>query len=285
MSGIGNMIAMERDWIPVVADLSIVGDTTVYTLTRLNAVMRRIDLACKLVAPIVISAIVIGYSVRVGILVVAVVNALSWAIELWCTQRVWRSIARLRAPKITEGGIWTQSNSHQPRWSITRLYGVVSDTTKQFLSQLRFYFSTNVWIPSLALSILHINVLTYRDTFVTYLLAAGFSLTTITIARTCGSIIEVSSTYIAPVSIDRLAETRKEEELESGERLLQEDSQKIFEKKHDIGLTRSGLWGIVFQFANLVCDYCSDFEIILTGLAASCYLNLFTHTRSGCRIN
>lgn len=52
---------------------------------------------------------------------------------------------------------------------------------------------------------LHFSVLAYSATFITFVLNASFSLFLITSARVASSIVEVSSTFVAPVSIKYLA--------------------------------------------------------------------------------
>jgi hypothetical protein len=85
LSGAANMISMERDWVVTVA----APDGHAYDLTRLNAAMRRIDLVCKLVAPIVLSVIISASgSVQIGVLVVGGMSAASWTVEWWCARRV-----------------------------------------------------------------------------------------------------------------------------------------------------------------------------------------------------
>ncbi|KAF3061035.1 Solute carrier family 40 member 1 [Daldinia childiae] len=54
LSASANLISMERDWVVTVA--APAGNP--YDLTHLNAVMRRIDLVCKLISPILISAVI-----------------------------------------------------------------------------------------------------------------------------------------------------------------------------------------------------------------------------------
>jgi iron-regulated transporter 1 len=67
---VGNTVAVERDWAVVVADnLQVPRED-------LNSGMRRIDLFCKLVAPLCI-ALVDGYSTKVAIWVVFGQNAVS----------------------------------------------------------------------------------------------------------------------------------------------------------------------------------------------------------------
>jgi len=67
---VGNTIAVERDWVVVVAEAVEV------PREDLNSVMRRIDLVCKLVAPLTFS-LIDAYSSQVAMWVVFAQNALS----------------------------------------------------------------------------------------------------------------------------------------------------------------------------------------------------------------
>lgn len=162
---------------------------------------------------------------------------------------------------------------------------------------------------------LHFSVLAYSATFITFLLNSGFSLFLITSARVVSSIVEVSSTFVAPLSIMYLApaaaaatslpgpmagakrkkknkELSMEEEEEGIEREEEEegfddddkddddDEQRGYllvaedelddqeqgyrrgkgrDKRHLVGLARSGLWGISLQLGCLVSSPPSSF--------------------------
>lgn len=157
---------------------------------------------------------------------------------------------------------------------------------------------------------LHFSVLAYSATFITFLLNSGFSLFLITSARVISGIVEVSSTFVAPLSIRYLApaaaaatrlpgpttrekrkkknkkglsmkeEERREREEEGfdddddeqqGFLLLAEDELDDQEegcmrgkgrgrdKRHLVGLARSGLWGISLQLGCLVSSPPSSF--------------------------
>ena len=246
LSGIGNMISMERDWVPVLA--SKPGNE--YNLTHLNAVMRRIDLICKLVAPLIISVIISSTSMLVGVATVAGMSGLSWCFELYCARRVWRMSVGLQEPRELSDRPASDSPTSW-KTSLTRWRNVPTICSKQW-PHLVSYFSTDVWIPSLSLSLLHLSALSYAATFITFLLNSGFSLLVITIARAIGSIVEVSSTFVAPVGIRYLALAKQAEEPSEDNEQLLEDQDLQERRPHDIGLARSGLWGITLQLGNLV---------------------------------
>lgn len=214
LSGIGNMIAMEREWVPTLAATTTRPAPSCepktanpeedaaksYTLTHLNVVTRRIDLLCKLFAPVFISVIILSTSMFVGVLVIGCTSTLSWGMEMWCAKRVWRTNAVLRRPKVFVTSADDGDSKLSWRQSIPNAFS-------RQISQLRAFFATDIWMPALSLTILHFSVLAYAATFITFLLNAGFSLFLITSARVASSIVEVSSTFIAPVSIKYLAAT------------------------------------------------------------------------------
>lgn len=190
LSASGNLISMERDWVVTVA--GPMGHP--YDLTNLNAVMRRIDLVCKLISPILISIVISATdSVRIGVLYTGLGSLVSIPIELLSAKRVWNGSPVLRAPKPVP--------IREPEREPFAASGGRSDSIasclngfRRYFQGLEMYFSTSVWMPSFALAMLHFNMLTWRATFITYLINVGYSLTTITIARGIGSIFEISST-------------------------------------------------------------------------------------------
>ena len=254
------MIAMERDWVPVLASNGL---GSAYTITHINAVMRRIDLTCKLVAPIVISVVISTTSVPIGVQAVGGMSLVSWGIEILSANHVWATSPQLRLSKATH---------RQPHDRNTRPINLTSVLGARFYSacsrwsgNLRVYFSTDVCIPSLALAVLHTSALSYSATFITFLLNSGFSLLLITIARTIGSCFEISSTFMMPLGVEYLAHTKEitQQIPESSLFLAGQDeepnergqsSQKQAAEQHGIGLVRTGLWGIMLQLTSLVRD-------------------------------
>jgi solute carrier family 40 (iron-regulated transporter), member 1 len=253
LSASGNMLSMERDWIVTAAS----PDGQHYDLTHLNSAMRRIDLICKLIAPILISVIVSATSTRIGVLVVGGMSAMSWAIEIGCANRVWNRNPKLKAPKIVsrQAGHGNLVPDMRARAIWSRITGVL----RHYVQDFKHYFSSKVWAPSLALALLHISALSYGATFITFLLNVGFSLDLITLARAAGSIVEISSTIVTPVGIHYLGkaqnhgyfrgESRVSEESETA--LLENESPDV-EGRTETGLERLGLWGISWQLLNLV---------------------------------
>jgi iron-regulated transporter 1 len=259
LSGAANLMSMERDWVVTVA----AADGRPYDLTHLNSVMRRIDLICKLIAPLLISAIIsVASSVKVGVLTIAAMSALSWAVEVSCARKVWNGnpvLQRLQTTSEVENTALEPLLVHDEPMLLRRnpsLFASLSASFGHYVQNYRDYFSTNVWIPSLALSMLHLSALSYSATFITYLLNLGFSLPFITAARAVGSVVEISSTIVTPFGVEYLskphghrhARLRQEEPSDEAQEPMTPDIQ----GDHETGLERLGLWGLTFQFLNLV---------------------------------
>jgi iron-regulated transporter 1 len=167
---------------------------------------------------------------------------------------VWNLNPRLRIPKVVGEG---QVSSILPVEPSTRsLSSEIQQSGQQYVRDIQNYFSSSIWIPSLALAFLHLSALSYSATFVTYLLSVGFSLDLITVARAAGSMVEISSTFVTPVGIKYLGKAASHGSYHSS----QEDEPMVDvsegdpeeEAKIETGLARLGLWGIAFQLINLV---------------------------------
>lgn len=224
VSRMANVLSMERDWVPTIANPPIEGmSVTKFDLTHLNTIMRRIDMLCKFLAPMAVATFIsVLAPIKVAIVVVAVFSMSSWSIECWTVKKVWHQNRRLRVPKdnlesemgcrsLDEVGLGIPSTE---TWVQLRSIGsnlarkVFAYTKESFYSHkegIRYFFSSPVWIPSLCVAILHASVLSWSATLFTYLLNAGFSLGLITVARAVGSFFEIGSTFIFPWAVHVLS--------------------------------------------------------------------------------
>ena len=208
---------MERDWLPTLANISVDARHRVsYDLTHLNTIIRRIDMLCKLIAPLAVSTFVSTVeSERLAAVVVAAISTLSFGLECWGAQKVWNQNIRLRAPKRgvnepairgDQGGLMHLSYTEpQSALLASNLFGKivvqVVDSIRAYVDDLGYYFRASVWIPSLCAAIPHASVLTFSGTMLTYLLNAGYSLNTITGAKASGAVFEMASTFIFPWAV------------------------------------------------------------------------------------
>jgi len=254
LSASGNMLSMERDWVVAAA----VQDGRPYDLMHLNSAMRRIDLICKLIAPISISIVVSATGIKIGVIVVGAMSMISWGLEIWCARRVWNANPKLRELKVSNEEEDSASSLPPLASSPQSLAKRITSCLRKYVRDFRNYFSSTVWIPSLSLAFLHISALAYSATFITYLLNAGFSLDLITVARAAGSVVEISSTIITPVGVQMLGKAVNHGR-NQGQGSSSEDSTTTLLEAHlenegrtETGLERLGLWGISWQLLNLV---------------------------------
>ncbi len=212
-----NIISMERDWVPTLANTSV--DAThrvLYDLTHLNTTMRRIDMLCKLIAPLAVSTFVSKVeSEKLAIVMLAAIGILSLGPECWGAQQVWDQNSRLRARKgsvddITISGaqdLPTQLSYTKTRSArlVSDLYGKIvlhiMDSIRAYVADLGYYFRSSVWVPSLCAAVPHASVLTFSGTMLIYLLNAGYSLNTITGAKVSGAVFEIASTFVFPWAV------------------------------------------------------------------------------------
>jgi solute carrier family 40 (iron-regulated transporter), member 1 len=181
-----NLLAVERDWVVVVAGQSE------HALRELNSQMRRIDLICKLVGPFIIS-IIDSYSTRFAIVVNLGMNLFSLPIEYYTIRQVYRSTLALTRAKPVSNEAQIQS------WS---------RTLALLRRQICEYVGHPVVRPSLAGALLYLTVLSFSGQMVTYLLAMGFTSTQVALARTVSVVFEISATWIAPWMMSRVGAVR-----------------------------------------------------------------------------
>ncbi|KAI5862711.1 hypothetical protein GGS23DRAFT_571444 [Durotheca rogersii] len=272
LSASGNLISMERDWVVVAAAPA----GRPYDLAHLNAVMRRVDLVCKLLAPILVSAVVSALgSIRFGVVFTGLTSLVSMPIEIVSAKRVWNSSPLLRAPR--------QVPPPSPAAAHPQMNSRPSPAARirQYFHSFEPYFGTVVWVPSAALALLHFNILTWRATFITYLISVGYSLNIITVARALGSLFEIGSTIITPHGIEYMGKAHHHHHHhavpssvvganggdgdESRVGLIADSHQDAAGGDEDydggggdrdiqtlVGLQRFGLWGISWQLINTV---------------------------------
>lgn len=260
LSGQGNMLSMERDW--VVTCAAPAGRS--YDLTHLNAVTKRIDLICKLIAPIFISIIISSTSNRVGVFVVGGMSACSWFFEIFCARIVWNRNPKFQALKPSSRPSELESDERG------NIFTTAKKRFNRYAQDFKNYFSTRVWIPSLALAMLYFSALAYSSNFITFMINAGISLDIITIARACGSVVEISSTFVTPFGVRILGNAVNHGRFRGGERsdssaaLLRHEIDGVNETleesdveqwKAETGCERLGLWGISWQLLNLVSSH------------------------------
>lgn len=192
-----NTISVERDWAVVIAggDEPNLQSTFVHQqslehrqidqIAVINSQMRRIDLFCKLMAPLLISFID-GASTTLAIVVTGGLSAVSVLVEYFTIARVYRLVPELqRRPDETAR---TAGNA-----ATSALAGI-----HYAFSATRTYLTHPAFLPSFSLALLYLTVLSFNGQMITYLIALGLSSSLVGVLRGIAAIFELSATWIAP---------------------------------------------------------------------------------------
>ncbi|OCK89188.1 uncharacterized protein K441DRAFT_735861 [Cenococcum geophilum 1.58] len=250
-----NVISIERDWVPA---LALETGPIRFTLTQVNATMAMIDMISKLIAPIAISGLIsVVPSVRFGVAAIAATNMISLGPEIWSARSLWDQCDALRQPKLPS---LVEFDSER------ELY--ISNWWNNYIPSLKLFFSTEVWVPSMTMSMLHSSMLSVTGIVIVFLLNSGYSLKVVTIAEAASSAFEIGSTFLAPVAVRRLCPTTSagshrlmnvpqqgEEEVLSdtdsdidADDLIRKDDTRL---DVNAGVIRLGLWGVFEMFLTL----------------------------------
>lgn len=277
-----NVISIEQDWVPVLAPVATPGG---YTLTHINAMMARVDMICKLIAPIAVSWFLSAVSTRVGVVVVALTNGFSFAAELWSAKKLWNQCPWLSERKTVQ----TPDNPHHPAsengFSLKSSIEKASTLPAAYLESLKFYFSSDVCMPSLAMCVTHASVLSITSVTVVFLLDSGYSLRLVTAGEAFSALFEISSTLFMPFAVRRMMSTMTPQEEEDDDVLAKSpilENAAQFQSV-DVAISRIGLSGVVSMASVLVgiTQTLTVFSRFLTFfLASSCANPDIPHSRS-----
>ncbi|KAJ5782408.1 hypothetical protein N7457_004182 [Penicillium paradoxum] len=199
LAATANVVAVERDWAIVISDSINV------PRQDLNASMRRIDLFCKLIAPVFIS-LVDSLSTQYAIWTVFGLNTASVVVEYMAIAQVYQSVPALtKAPQTlppAEHDTNEENDSHQ-NTSTGSIHFL-----QESLSPWKEYISSSVFLASFALSLLYLTVLSFGATMTTYLLHTGFSSLQVSYMRIGSVAAELSGTWTAPIIMNRIGPIR-----------------------------------------------------------------------------
>ncbi|KAI7357194.1 putative Ferriportin iron efflux transporter [Hortaea werneckii] len=186
LGSVMNTIAVERDWVVAIANDS---DDR---LAVLNAQMRRIDLFCKLVGPLVIS-FVDAASTKLAIVVTGSMTCASVLVEYFTIARVYYNVPELGKSK-------EASSTDRISW--------VRGMMHTWLRGLPAYVKHPAFLPSFALALLYMTVLSFNGQMITYLIAIGVSSGAVGILRGVAALFELSATWLGPILMRRIGAVR-----------------------------------------------------------------------------
>lgn len=285
LSRLANLLSIERDWVPTLAAAGMEAkQPQQYDLTHLNAVMARIDLICKLGSPIAMTTFMsTTESPRLGCFGLLALNLITWPLEYWTARQVWTGNEQLQELKARAILSTNETNANESSHAVNFLNGHSSNLWQylsgllqglckwigQYGQSLQSYFATEVWMPSLAMSGVHISVLTFSATLTIFLLHSGFSMRLITVADVLTAAFELSSTIIFPLGVRFLSSEPKHytalrEDPEASETIsprpqsssvedeMQSGEEHSLTGNENVGVSRLGMWALAFMLLCLV---------------------------------
>ena len=191
-----NVITIERDWVPVLAP---VVTPTGYNLAHVNAVMARIDMISKLIAPIVISAALSIIPIREGVMAMALVNSISLVGEFWSALQLWAICPELAEKRIQDHSDLPIDHDHNNCGAKKESF------IAAYIDSLKLYFGSSAWRPSLAMTVTHASILSISSVTVVFLLHSGYSLRLVTVGEALSAVFELSSTFLVPLRVQKVS--------------------------------------------------------------------------------
>ena len=88
------------------------------------------------------------------------------------------------------------------------LFTWITAALRSLLSSSITYAHQPVFLPSLALSLLYLTVLSFNGQMIAYLSSVGITSRAIGLLRTCSTAVEISATWLAPIAMRKIGPLR-----------------------------------------------------------------------------
>lgn len=232
LAGMAMDVVVERDWVVLIAEKQGGG-----FLTQINAAMRRIDLSCKLLAPVAVGFMMSSVSVMASAVLIAVWNVTSVGVEYWLLHHVYiampilqqkstasrsQSLVESSAPGEMELGTFNPGNTVQveDNEEVRLLGGRAAPTRSRqsaFVEKLKHlplvegwatYMHQEAMLAGLALALLYFTVLSFGSFMTAVLNWRGIPAYALGLARGVAAICGIVATVVYPVVHARLHTVR-----------------------------------------------------------------------------
>ncbi|PNY08511.1 solute carrier family 40 member 2-like protein [Trifolium pratense] len=189
-------------------------------LTKMNSVTRRIDLTCKLLAPVITGFIISFVSLKASAITLALWNSVSVWVEYWLFTSVYNGIPALcqssqrRVERLSSQSDLERNNSTSEGDSLLNVTdgdsselidGKSGTKFSEWISKIsyvdawRVYLQQEVVLPGLALALLFFTVLSFGTLMTATLEWEGIPAYVIGIARGISAVIGIAATVLYPV--------------------------------------------------------------------------------------
>ncbi|KAM7463911.1 hypothetical protein LguiA_032032 [Lonicera macranthoides] len=220
LSTLAGTILIEREWVVVISEGHPPDE-----LTKMNSVIRRIDLICKLFAPVATGFIISFVSLRASAMALGLWNVISVCLQYWLLMSVYNGIPALckkRVPRVVpidleehastseETRLLSSSDGNdsglpRKRWArrvIEKIYN------NPYVTSWRVYMHQDVVLPGVALALLYFTVLSFGTLMTAALQWEGIPAYIIGIARGISATIGIAATFLYPILQSRISTLR-----------------------------------------------------------------------------
>ncbi|KAK7260039.1 hypothetical protein RIF29_25760 [Crotalaria pallida] len=213
LSTLAGTILIEREWLLVISE-----GQPPELLTKMNSVTRRIDLSCKLLAPVITGFIISFVSLKASAITLALWNTISVWVEYWLFTSVYNGIPALGQSSQRRMARFSQSDMERDKQtleedSLLLFTGGSSESADRerkknfsewiseipYIAAWRVYLQQEVVLPGVALALLFLTVLSFGTLMTATLEWEGIPAYVIGIARGASAVIGIAATVVYPV--------------------------------------------------------------------------------------
>ncbi|CAK9153739.1 unnamed protein product [Ilex paraguariensis] len=214
LSTLAGTILIEREWVVVISEGQPPG-----VLTKMNSIIRRIDLTCKLGAPVISGFIISFVSLTASAVTLTLWNVIAVCLQYWLLMHVYNWIPALsessykRMSRLSPTDLEESSSTSQEEKSLLSYDGkilelnqnsfgrkIIEQFTKiPLVSAWRLYLQQDVVLPGIALALLYFTVLCFGSLMTATLEWEGIPPYVIGIARGISAIIGIAATFLYPI--------------------------------------------------------------------------------------
>eukprot|EP00052_Salpingoeca_macrocollata_P023777 m.210051 g.210051 ORF g.210051 m.210051 type:complete len:585 (+) comp22103_c0_seq3:502-2256(+) len=179
-------LAVEKDWVVVVTKK----DTAL--LSKTNSTLRRIDLSCKILAPLAVGLIMTYAGTLAGALLIGAWNAITFPLEYILLDWVYKSFPELHHKEVPKSA---------GKVSVLRQMG------RPFIiiyTNWKVWADQPVWRAGAALALLYCTVLSFGSIMTAYAYYRGISEAVLSAGRGVGAVFGIGATFLFSVVQNRL---------------------------------------------------------------------------------
>ncbi|KAH9616963.1 hypothetical protein KSS87_001426 [Heliosperma pusillum] len=207
LSTLAGTILIEREWVVLMTE-----DQPPGVLSKMNSVLRRIDLVCKLCAPVVSGFIISFVSLKASALFFALWNILSVCLQYWLLSSVYNGVPALHVKdnqKREAVSSDVPETSTSPQKLVPAERGSIGCCSVfPCFGAWKVYLKQEVVLPGLALALLFLTVLSFGSLMTATLEWKGIPAYVISIGRGISATIGITATFTYPILESRISPLR-----------------------------------------------------------------------------